>query len=171
MARTIGADLAETAAPPAEGAARWEPVTLQRDGELRACAAAGVEVLVVGAGADLRAFGGRCPHQGVLLAEGALVDGELVCRGHGWRFDCRSGRRIGGERGLVPLGLRREGARLLVDVQPLLARDQPDLQAAPPTRALATAAPLEISKLPGPRGLPLLGNVLSINPKAYHHAF
>lgn len=29
-----------------------------------------------------------CPHLDWDLAEGAVVDDELVCSGHGWSFDC-----------------------------------------------------------------------------------
>jgi phenylpropionate dioxygenase-like ring-hydroxylating dioxygenase large terminal subunit len=29
----------------------------------------------------------RCPHLDHDLAEGAVADDELVCRGHGWSFD------------------------------------------------------------------------------------
>ena len=52
--------------------------------------------LVRGADGGLRAFEGRCPHQGALLGEGELAGGELVCRNHGWRFDVETGRRCGG---------------------------------------------------------------------------
>jgi phenylpropionate dioxygenase-like ring-hydroxylating dioxygenase large terminal subunit len=30
-----------------------------------------------------------CPHLDWDLTEGTVVDDELVCRGHGWSFDCR----------------------------------------------------------------------------------
>jgi phenylpropionate dioxygenase-like ring-hydroxylating dioxygenase large terminal subunit len=30
----------------------------------------------------------RCPHRNVPLSLGRVVDGEVVCRYHGWRYDC-----------------------------------------------------------------------------------
>jgi phenylpropionate dioxygenase-like ring-hydroxylating dioxygenase large terminal subunit len=30
----------------------------------------------------------RCPHRNVPLSLGRVVDGDVVCRYHGWRFDC-----------------------------------------------------------------------------------
>jgi nitrite reductase (NADH) small subunit len=34
---------------------------------------------------------GRCPHRGAPLELGGVVDGELVCPWHGWRFDVDTG--------------------------------------------------------------------------------
>ena len=44
----------------------------------------------------VRAYEGRCPHQGALLAEGSLDGDVLTCRNHGWRFDVETGRRLDG---------------------------------------------------------------------------
>src|SRR5262249_39769819 len=45
------------------------------------------DVVVVRTQDGLRAYQGRCPHQGALLGEGDVERGALVCRNHGWRFD------------------------------------------------------------------------------------
>lgn len=44
-------------------------------------------------GGDLAAYQGVCPHQEVLLADGVWDEsaGTLVCSGHDWEFDLRSG--------------------------------------------------------------------------------
>lgn len=52
----------------------------------------GVEIVVVHAAGELRAFANRCPHQGNRLSRARLVDGCVVCPWHGWRFDARTGR-------------------------------------------------------------------------------
>ncbi|HEX8519050.1 MAG TPA: alpha/beta fold hydrolase [Pseudonocardia sp.] len=40
----------------------------------------------------------RCPHRDIALSGGVVRDGTLVCPGHFWRFDLRSGERTGGGR-------------------------------------------------------------------------
>ena len=35
----------------------------------------------------IAAWDDRCPHRGARLSIGSVVDGELACRYHGWRFD------------------------------------------------------------------------------------
>ncbi|WP_298959846.1 aromatic ring-hydroxylating dioxygenase subunit alpha [uncultured Methylobacterium sp.] len=60
---------------------------LVRPGRL-AAVAVGDEAIVVGreeSGA-LFALRDRCPHRGMALSAGTLVDGHLVCPFHGWRF-------------------------------------------------------------------------------------
>ena len=56
----------------------------------------GTDAVLVRVDGELRAFEGLCPHQGALLGEGELVNGQLVCRNHGWCFDAESGKRLGG---------------------------------------------------------------------------
>jgi nitrite reductase/ring-hydroxylating ferredoxin subunit/uncharacterized membrane protein len=51
----------------------------------------GVPVVLVAGDGDVRAVGGRCPHEGGPLGEGWLHRGELVCPWHGSRFDLDSG--------------------------------------------------------------------------------
>lgn len=43
--------------------------------------------------ADPVALLDRCPHRDIALSGGVVRDGELVCPGHFWRFDLRTGRR------------------------------------------------------------------------------
>lgn len=65
-----------------------------------------------------------CPHQGGPLADGIVADRCVTCPLHGWRFDLRSGRRVGGE-GAVQTYEVREHAGLLelrVADEPGLAR-------------------------------------------------
>lgn len=44
-------------------------------------------VLFRGSGGAPSAFSDRCPHRNVPLSMGRVVEGELECRYHGWRFD------------------------------------------------------------------------------------
>jgi len=63
-------------------------------GELRAFAVRGVTwpVIVTFVDGELVAVPGVCPHEDVALADGYLFDGIVVCPGHGWGFDLRTGR-------------------------------------------------------------------------------
>src|SRR5688572_8986857 len=84
---------AAAASPPA---ATWHPVA--RTAELRgdgpfAVTAGGADLVLLRARGEWRAYEGLCPHQGALLGEGELDDGELVCRNHRWRFDGATGQR------------------------------------------------------------------------------
>ena len=64
------------------------------DGELRAFAVPGVTwpVIVTRVDGALVAVPGVCPHEDVALWEGELVGHAIICPGHGWAFDVRSGR-------------------------------------------------------------------------------
>lgn len=35
----------------------------------------------------------RCPHRDIALSDGVVKDGVLICPGHFWRFDLRTGER------------------------------------------------------------------------------
>jgi nitrite reductase/ring-hydroxylating ferredoxin subunit len=63
-------------------------------GELRAFAVVGVTwpVIVTYVEGALVAVPGVCPHEDVGLAAGELDEDCLVCPGHGYRFDLRSGK-------------------------------------------------------------------------------
>jgi nitrite reductase (NADH) small subunit len=80
-------------APPVEVAAgRVEQLPA---GTVRLLQAAGRRVAVGNAGGELFALDDTCLHRGGSLACGHL-DGEvLVCPMHWWRYDVRSGRRLG----------------------------------------------------------------------------
>lgn len=63
-------------------------------GPLRAFAVPGVTwpVIVARVDGELVAFPGVCPHEDVALAGGELRGGAIVCPGHGYAFDLRTGR-------------------------------------------------------------------------------
>ena len=121
-----------------------------------ALSVSGFDIVVVRAPAGLRAFEGRCPHQGALLAEGELDRDTLVCRNHHWRFSVESGQREGGPQCLASCPVvEREGA-LFVDVARL---------SRGPGRI---AAKRTLDDLPGPKGLPFLGNIHQLDVTKLH---
>lgn len=146
---------------PEDAGLRWLPalplVALVADRPTGA-SVAGVELVLVRAGDEVRAYDGRCPHQGTLLAEGEIRDGALVCRAHHWRFDLGTGSRDGGPECLRGYPARVEADRILVGL--------PAIESASATLPVTLRAP---SQLPGPRGLPLFGNLLQIRRNAFHH--
>src|SRR5207253_11387314 len=52
----------------------------------------GTELVVYQGPHGVTIAGGWCPHRGMRLSMGAVVDGELECPYHGWRFASGSGR-------------------------------------------------------------------------------
>jgi nitrite reductase/ring-hydroxylating ferredoxin subunit len=63
-------------------------------GELRAFAVAGVTwpVIVTRIGDELVAVPGVCPHEDVALWDGELRGHAIICPGHAYAFDVRTGR-------------------------------------------------------------------------------
>lgn len=121
--------------------------------------AGGIDVVVLRMAGGLRAFQGRCPHQGALLGEGELEGGVLVCRNHRWRFDPGSGRRLGGPGCLVSCPIEARGDELFINTTALKE---------PVAGTRAARAGRRIEDLPGPPGIPLLGNALQVNPDQLH---
>ena len=90
------------------------------EGELYEAQLGGDHVLLVHLpSALIKAYQGLCPHQEVLLADGEWNEdaGTLMCSGHSWEFDMRTGQ------GLNPSGcrlyefpVRVEDERVLVGV-------------------------------------------------------
>lgn len=73
------------------------------EGDVLDVEVAGEQVLLVHLpGGEIRAYQGICPHQQVLLADGKWDEesGTLVCAGHAWEFDLRTGA------GVNPAGCR-----------------------------------------------------------------
>jgi nitrite reductase/ring-hydroxylating ferredoxin subunit len=64
------------------------------DGELRAFAVPGVTwpVIVTRVEGELVAVPGVCPHEDVALAGGTLAGHAIICPGHAYAFDLRTGR-------------------------------------------------------------------------------
>jgi cytochrome P450/nitrite reductase/ring-hydroxylating ferredoxin subunit len=116
----------------------------------------GFDVVVVRTPAGFQAFEGRCPHQGALLGEGEVNGDRLVCRNHGWRFNIESGEREGGPECLASYPVVEKDRAIFVDVSAL---------SHAPRRVSATR---KLDSLPGPRGLPFLGNVLQLDVPTLH---
>lgn len=50
-----------------------------------------VRVLLVDPDGEPRAYRDACPHDGRRLSDGKFDRGRLICRGHLWVFDARTG--------------------------------------------------------------------------------
>lgn len=121
-----------------------------------ALSGAGAELVAIRTPSGLKAYQGLCPHQGTLLGEGELDGDALVCRGHRWRFDVETGERLGGPQCLVACPVEMRDGDLWADISPLRQHEQ------------AATTLRSIRDLPGPRGIPLLGNVLQFKPVHAH---
>jgi cytochrome P450/nitrite reductase/ring-hydroxylating ferredoxin subunit len=121
-----------------------------------AISANGIDVVVVRTPTGWRAFEGRCPHQGALLGEGEVDGGVLVCRNHHWRFSIDSGQREDGPQCLVSCPIIERKRAIFVDVSEL------SRQAGRPL------AKRTLDDLPGPSGLPFLGNTHQLDLKKLH---
>jgi cytochrome P450/nitrite reductase/ring-hydroxylating ferredoxin subunit len=140
------------------------------DNVIKAVQIDGVELIVVQHANAISIFQGRCPHQGTLLSEGTIKDGILTCRGHGWQFACASGCKIGESAPrLKRFDAIVDDREVKVDRSEVLAwkeQRQPDsdkVVSRPPASAVRSLA-----QLPGPKGIPLLGNTLQIAPARLH---
>lgn len=131
----------------------------------------GVELVLVKHLDRIRAFEGRCPHQGTLLSEGELVgsaDGQtggtpqLICRSHQWRFDCLSGQRLD-QQGTCLRSYPVTVADGLIYVEPLSLDATKHGDDSPGARKFLSSA-----TIPGPKPVPFLGNVLQIDRRAFH---
>ncbi len=121
-----------------------------------ALSAVGFDIVAVRTPAGVRAFEGRCPHQGALLGEGELDGDKLVCRNHRWRFSVDTGQREGGPQRLASCPVVERERAIFVDVS------EPSRG---PGRIVAKRA---LDDLPGPRGLPFLGNIHQLDLTKLH---
>jgi nitrite reductase/ring-hydroxylating ferredoxin subunit len=64
------------------------------EGEMHCFSVRDATVLVLKLDGRLRAYQGRCPHQGVALVEGDLDGMILTCRAHHWQFNALNGEGI-----------------------------------------------------------------------------
>ncbi len=126
------------------------------EGMPHAVSANGADLVLLRTKHGLRAFQGRCPHQGALLAEGEIDGDELVCRNHRWRFDTDDGHRVGGLECLTRFPVIEQDGDVLVDV-PECAES-----AAHPSRRRT------IDNLAGPAGWPLVGNLFQLDLPRLH---
>lgn len=127
---------------------------------------AGVELIAVEDGEQIRVFEGRCPHQGNLLSEGDVENGRLTCRAHGWQFHCTNGIKIDDEKTcLHQFSAVVEDGEVLVDAAEIAAWAEANKEAD----GVSGERPLRTpDKLPGPNGLPLLGNMHQIKVDQFH---
>ncbi len=127
-----------------------------------------VELVVVRFGSELSVFHGLCPHQGTPLVTGSMAGTTLRCPSHEWCFDARTGERVDRPGAcLHRFEARTRDGEVLVDaceVGQFGERSGRSSPHAPSGRGDVRA----IADLPGPRRLPLLGNLLSVRPKQLH---
>lgn len=111
--------------------------------------------------ADVRAFDGTCPHQGALLGDGRIEGGQLVCSGHGWRFDCATGRHARN-----PEACLHRFDVLVVDGVAMVPADE--LDAFRRLRDDSAQATRPFASLPGPKRRPLVGNLFQLSEDTQH---
>ncbi len=129
--------------------------------ELAGVVAKGTELVVLQSSEGLRVFEGRCPHQGALLAEGEIEDGQLVCRNHRWKFDCTTGKRQG-----VPQTCLRSFESKVEEGELWVAL--PKATAESKDRQPAIRQPKD---LPGPKGSLVLGVASQLVTDKLHTIF
>ena len=56
-----------------------------------ATTAAGTELALFKVGDRVYCLEDNCPHRGAALSEGTILNGEIVCPWHGWRFALDNG--------------------------------------------------------------------------------
>src|SRR5271155_1597266 len=87
---------------------------------------------------------------------GELEGGALVCRNHRWRFSIDSGRREGGPESLASCPVAERDGGVFVDTAGLKRS------------SAGKTATRSLDDLPGPKGLPLVGNLHQIDSTRAH---
>ncbi|MCF6443735.1 Rieske 2Fe-2S domain-containing protein [Nereida sp. MMG025] len=83
----------------------WQAVALSKDLRRKPLRLLfnGAPVVLFRAGSEIKAIEDRCPHRFANLSDGRVVEGQIECPYHGWRFDgqgqCRA---IPGHQGPLP---------------------------------------------------------------------
>jgi cytochrome P450/nitrite reductase/ring-hydroxylating ferredoxin subunit len=119
---------------------------------------------------QVRLYEGRCAHQGTLLSEGSLEGNHLVCRAHGWRYDVATGAAVD-----HPPACLQSFSATVMDGQVWVSRDELAewrQRSVTPVSGTATAGTprtlRRLADLPGPKRLPLLGNLHQVQVATIH---
>lgn len=118
--------------------------------------AKGRDLVVVRTAAGLRAFQGHCPHRGALLGEGELAGETLICRNHRWHFGAADGKRLDGPGCLVSYPIAEVDGEVVVEL-PVAGSDEKSAKVR-----------RQIDDLPGPKGLPFVGNLFQLDIPSLH---
>jgi len=84
-----------------------------REGELLAVKAEGIAILLTRVNGAVHAIENKCPHLGLSMARGSLMDGVLRCPWHGSRFDVCTGRNVDWVNAVVGIPMPRWTHRLI----------------------------------------------------------
>jgi nitrite reductase/ring-hydroxylating ferredoxin subunit len=80
-----------------EAGRRWHDVCAEEElipGEMLNVNVGRHSIVLVRDGESVSALQNVCPHEHCYLHTGEVEDGAIVCPGHGWRFDARTGEGI-----------------------------------------------------------------------------